>query len=331
MTTAKQNFNFQKIIAITGTLLFIVKLAAWYLTNSVAIMTDALESTVNVSSAFIGLYSLYVSTRPRDTRHPYGHGKVEFISAAIEGTLISVAGLLIIYEAVKNFLEPQPIGKIDYGIILISITAGINYLVGALAVKKGQKNKSLALIASGKHLQSDTYSTIGIIAGLILLLLTKIAWLDSAVALIFAFLIIYTGYRIIHDSLRGIMDEADETLIGKMVGLLEANRSENWIDLHNLRIIKYGITLHLDCHLTVPWYLNVHEAHQEIDNINKLVSENFRESIELFVHTDGCLDYSCGICQKQQCSARQTLFRRKVDWTVKNISDNQKHKAECSW
>ncbi|HWQ25263.1 MAG TPA: cation diffusion facilitator family transporter [Chlorobaculum sp.] len=328
MTAAKQNFNFQKIVAGTGVLLFIVKLGAWYLTNSVAILTDALESTVNVTSAFIGLYSLYVSAKPKDVHHPYGHGKVEFISAAIEGTLISLAGLLIIYEAVKNFMEPQPIGKLDYGIILISITAIINYLVGTLAVKQGKNNNSLALIASGKHLQSDTYSTIGIIVGLILLFITRMAWLDSAVALVFAFLIVYTGFRIIRDSLRGIMDEADEALLAEMVGLLEANRSENWIDLHNMRIIKYGSTLHLDCHLTVPWYLNVHEAHREIDNLNKVVNEKFGQSIELFVHTDGCLDYSCGICQKQACPMRQKPFKLKVDWTVKNISDNQKHKSD---
>ncbi len=327
MTTAKQNYNFQKIITITGVLLFLIKLAAWYLTNSVAILTDALESTVNVVSAFIGLYSLYLSAKPKDSQHPYGHGKVEFISAAIEGTLISAAGLLIIYEAAKNIHNPQPIGQLDYGILLITVTAIINYLVGALAVKKGQKNNSLALVASGKHLQSDTYSTIGIIIGLILLYFTKMTWLDSAVALLFALLIVVTGYRIIRDALRGIMDEADEDLLKKMVDLLEANRGSNWVDLHNLRIIKYGSTLHLDCHLTVPWYLNVHEAHQEIDKLNSLVNNNFGGSIELFVHTDGCLDFSCAICQKTECSVRHAPFIQKIKWTVKNISSNKKHQA----
>ncbi|EAT58447.1 cation diffusion facilitator family transporter [Chlorobium ferrooxidans] len=327
MSTAKQNFNFQKIVAVTGVLLFLIKMAAWYLTNSVAILTDALESTVNVTSAFIGLYSLYVSAKPKDTSHPYGHGKVEFISAAIEGALISAAGLLIIYEAVKGLGNPRQIGQLDFGIYLISATAVINYLVGAVAVKKGLKNNSLALVASGKHLQSDTYSTIGIIVGLILLFFTKIAWLDSAVALLFALLIVFTGYKIIRDSLRGIMDEADEALLEKMVQILQINRGENWVDLHNLRIIKYGSTLHLDCHLTVPWYLNVHEAHEEIDRLNQLVSTEFGESIELFVHTDGCLDYSCEICRKEGCSARQSPFREKVEWTVNNISSNQKHRA----
>ncbi|MBZ4219037.1 MAG: cation diffusion facilitator family transporter [Chlorobium sp.] len=327
MTKAKQNYNFQKIVVVTGVVLFVAKLLAWYLTNSVAILTDALESTVNVTSGFIGLYSLYISAKPKDTHHPYGHGKIEFISAAIEGTLIACAGLLIIYEAAKNLGDPQPVAQLDYGILLISATALINYVVGALAVKKGKENNSLALVASGKHLQSDTYSTIGIIIGLIILFLTKVAWLDSAVALIFALLIVYTGYKIIRDSLRGIMDEADEELLGKMVSLLQANRGAEWIDLHNLRIIKYGSTLHLDCHLTVPWYLNVHEAHLEIDKLNKLVNDNFGGSIELFVHTDGCLDFSCEICTNEGCAVRKALFKHTVEWTVKNISDDHKHNA----
>jgi divalent metal cation (Fe/Co/Zn/Cd) transporter len=123
------------------------------------------------------------------------------------------------------------------------------------------------------------------------------------------------------------MDEADEELLGKMVGLLQANRRDEWIDLHNLRIIKYGSTLHLDCHLTVPWYLNVNEAHQEIDRLNKLVNADFGGSIELFVHTDGCLDFSCEICQKKDCTVRKAMFKQTLEWTVKNISDNYKHNA----
>ncbi len=331
MTKAQQNYNFQKIVAVTGVVLFVIKMGAWYLTNSVAILTDALESTVNVTSAFIGLYSLYISAKPKDSHHPYGHGKVEFISAAIEGTLIACAGLLIIYEAIKNLLgTPAPIGKLDYGILLITATAVINYVVGAIAVKKGGQNNSLALVASGKHLQSDTYSTIGIILGLILLYVTKMLWLDSVVALLFALLIVYTGYKIIRDSLRGIMDEADEELLKKMVDLLEAHRPQEWIDLHNMRIIKYGSTLHLDCHLTVPWYLNVHEAHLEIDKLNRLVNESFGETIELYVHTDGCLDFSCEICEKEGCSVRKAEFRRRVEWKVENVSNNHKHNASLT-
>jgi len=325
LQTSKQNLRIQKIITAIAILLFVVKIIAWYSTNSIAILTDALESIVNVIAALIGLYSLYLSAKPKDYDHPYGHGKAEFISAAIEGTLIAVAGFIIIYEAITNLLHPHTLKQLDYGISLVAATAVINYVAGVICLRVGKKNNSLALVASGKHLQADTWSTVGIIAGLILLVATKINWIDSAVALIFSFVIIYTGYKIIRKSIAGIMDEADEELLKKMVIMLNGNRKENWIDLHNLRIIKYGGTLHLDCHLTVPWYLNVHEAHTEIDELSTLVKKEFGESMELFVHSDGCLDFSCAICTKTACTVRKHWFEKKVEWTMTNISSNNKH------
>jgi cation diffusion facilitator family transporter len=328
LQTTQQNLRLQKIITAIAFVLFAIKIVAWYLTNAVAILTDALESVVNVVAGLIGVYSLYVSAKPKDYDHPYGHGKAEFISAAVEGTLITVAGLVIIYEAITNLLHPHIIQKLDYGIILVASTAIINYAAGAYCIKTGTKNNSLALIASGRHLQSDTWSTLGIIAGLLLIWFTKIPWMDSAVAMLFAVIIIYIGYKIVRSSIAGIMDEADETLLKKLVVTLNANRKENWIDLHNLRIIKYGTTIHLDCHLTVPWYLNVHEAHIEIDSLSALVKNEYGESVELFVHSDGCLDFSCAICLKQNCTVRKHDFANKIEWTIKNISSNNKHRAK---
>ena len=325
MEKAQHNLKVQKLIAIISIILFIAKIIAWQLTDSVAILTDALESIVNVIAGLIGVYSLYVSAKPKDYDHPYGHGKVEFISAAIEGTLITVAGFVIIYEGINNLLHPHTIKKLDYGIILVAATAVINYVAGFFCIKTGKKNNSLALIASGKHLQSDTWSTAGIIAGLLLMLFTKIYWIDSAVAILFSLIIIYTGYKIVRSSVAGIMDEADEEILKKLVVLLNANRKENWVDLHNVRVIKYGATLHLDCHLTVPWYLNVHEAHKEIDLLSALVKNEFGESVELFVHSDGCLDFSCAVCSKSECTVRKHAFEKKVAWTMNNISSNNKH------
>ena len=325
MQKANQNLRLQQIVTVIGIVLFVAKIIAWYLTSSVAILTDALESVVNIIAAFIGVYSLYISAKPKDTDHPYGHGKAEFISAAVEGALVAVAGFVIIYEAIDNFIHPHTIQKLDYGIILVAATAVINYFTGEVCVRTGKKNNSLALISSGKHLQSDTYSTMGIIAGLILIYFTKIWWLDGVVAILFAFIIIFTGYKIVRTSVAGIMDEADDALIKKMVQTLNTNRRENWIDLHNLRLIKYGSTLHLDCHLTVPWYLNVHEAHKEIDALSELARKEFDESIELFVHSDGCLDFSCSICTKQACNVRKYPFEKRIDWTIENISSDRKH------
>lgn len=325
MKAAQQNLNVQKWIAIVSVLLLAVKFIAYYSTYSVAILTDALESIVNVAAGFIGLFSLYVAAKPRDLNHPYGHGKAEFLSAAVEGTLIGTAGVIIMYKAVQNLLYPVALHQIDYGIWLVAATALVNFIMGFLCLRTGKKNGSLALIASGRHLQSDTWSTFGIIAGLILLYFTGYKWIDSVVAILFGIYIIYTGYTILRRSIAGIMDEADTKLLTQMVELLNANRRENWVDLHNLRVIKYGNVLHVDCHLTIPWYLNIHEGHKEVDALAFLIRKEFGESLELFVHSDGCLPFSCRICKKENCTERKNNFVSQVTWTLENISQNKKH------
>ena len=323
--TGQQNLRVQKWVAFLSVFLLAVKLIAYYITHSVSILTDALESIVNVVAGFIGLYSLFIAAKPRDRDHPYGHGKAEFISAAIEGTMIGSAGAIILYKAIQSLIHPVALHKIDYGIILIAITAAVNFVVGFFCLRTGKKNNSAALIASGKHLQSDTISTAGIIAGLLLLYFTGYGWIDGAVAMVFGGFIMITAYRIVRSSIAGIMDEADMKLLNRMVNVLHASRKENWVDLHNLRVIKYGNILHVDCHLTVPWYLNVHEAHKEIDALSAPIRKEFGESLELFVHSDGCLPFQCPICIKQDCSVRQHNFEKQIAWTLENISKNKKH------
>lgn len=306
-------------------LLFAAKIIAYHFTHSLAILTDALESIVNVIAGFIGLYSLYVAAKPRDLDHPYGHGKAEFVSAAAEGGLIVAAGIMIIYETALNIIEENPLQKLDTGLWLVGITALVNYIAGTFCFRIGKANNSLALQASGKHLQIDTYSTLAIIGGLVLILLTGFSWLDKLIAFLMSLLIIYNGYKIIRSSLAGIMDEADTELLNRFIKVLNENRQENWVDLHNLRVIKYGSLLHIDCHFTVPWYLNVHEAHREIDALSGLIKQRFGDAIELFVHTDGCLPFSCSICTKQDCAVRQHPFKQRLEWTLQNVISDKKH------
>jgi cation diffusion facilitator family transporter len=330
LESAKQNIRIQKWVAILSVTLLSIKLVAYYLTHSVSVLTDALEGIVNVVAGFFGLYSLNLSAKPRDADHPYGHGKIEFISAAVEGVMIVVAGVLIIVESLRNLVNPTVINQLDLGILLISVTAIANYVVGSICIRTGKKNKSLALEASGKHLQSDTYTTAGILVALALIYLTNIQWLDSAVALIFSLFILYTGFKILRSSLAGIMDERDHTLLSQLITMADKNRSSNWVDLHNLRIIKYGSVLHIDCHLTVPWYLNVHEAHAEIDKLGKIIRDEFGDSVEFFVHSDGCLPIGCPVCIKEDCPVRHHIFAKRVQWTVKNVESNLKHNIETT-
>ncbi|MBD3615218.1 MAG: cation transporter [Gracilimonas sp.] len=328
MNKAKENIRVQWFIVTVAVVLFVIKITAWYLTNSVAILTDGLESIVNVISGFIGLYSLYLSAKPKDANHPYGHGKVEFISAGIEGTLITIAGLLIVFEAAESFINPAPLQSLDTGIILIAISAVINYGFGWWAYRTGKRNESLALQASGRHLQTDTYTTIGIIAGLVLIRFTHILWLDGAVAIIFAVFIMQTGFRILREAVAGIMDESDEQLLADLITYLHKHRDPKWVDLHNLRIIKYGRTLHTDCHLTLPWYLTVKEAHAELDKIEALITRKFGDRIEVFIHTDYCMEFSCRLCQMENCEVRQHPFEKEIIWTVENVASDGKHRIE---
>jgi cation diffusion facilitator family transporter len=327
---ARQNIRIQRWVLSISIVLFTAKLVAYYLTNSVAVLTDALESIVNVVAGIIGLYSLNLSAKPRDTDHPYGHGKIEFLSAAVEGVMIIVAGILISIEAIKQLIEPSPLRSIDIGILIVAFTAVVNFFTGTICLRTGNRNQSLALLATGRHLHSDTYSTIGIIIGLGLIYFTGLLWLDSAVALLFSAIIIYTGIRIIRKSVAGIMDERDKALMEQFVTIADTNRRKNWVDIHNVRIIKYGSTLHVDSHLTVPWYLNVHEAHDEVEKLGEIVSQQFGQSIELFVHSDGCLPISCPICIKDDCPVRHHDFERRIRWTVQNIQADEKHHVDTA-
>ena len=325
LTRIKENLRLQRIIILVAVILFIVKLVAWFMTSSLAILTDALESIVNIVAGFLGLYSLNLSAKPKDADHPYGHGKVEFLSAGVEGSLVIIAGFFIIYKAVQSFFYPHEIAKLDFGIYLIAFTAIVNFIVGRVCILTGKRNHSLQLIAGGKHLVTDTYSTSAILVGLVVIYYTGYIFIDSLIACVVAVIIIYTGYKIVRVSIAGIMDEADEKLLKDIVLLLNKNRQENWIDLHNMRIIKYGSTLHCDCHLTVPWYLNVIEAHHEIEALATLIKNEFGEAVELFVHSDPCRDYSCKICSKQNCMVRQHEFEKRITWTIENISRDAKH------
>ncbi len=325
MQTARYNLKVQKWITALSVVLFMAKFIAYFLTNSLAILSDALESIVNILAGIIGLYSLYVASKPSDVDHPYGHGKAEFVSAAAEGGLIVAAGIIIVYETILNFINHKQVSSLDSGIILIAATAFLNFIAGFICLRIGKQNSSPALQASGKHLQTDTYSTLAVIAGLFVMSFTKMYFIDKLIAIAMSFFIIRSGYLIIRKSMAGIMDQQDMDLLQELVILLNNNRRKNWIDLHNLRVIKYGRQLHIDCHLTVPWYLNVHEAHDEIDDFTKLIRNRFNDTIEFFVHTDGCLSFSCRICNKENCPVRQQVFEQKVGWNLDNLMKDQKH------
>lgn len=321
-----RSISIQKQLVAFTIIQFIVKIVAWYFTHSVSILTDALESIINIIGSIVGFFALYIALKPKDRNHPYGHGKIEFLSAAFEGFLIGSAGLIIIYDAIINLKVANEVHALDIGIIIVFISAALNFLYAYKIIEEGKTLNSVQLISSGEHLKTDGLSTLGVLLGLVIMYFTKWYYLDSIIAIIFSVFLIITSFKIIKNSLSGILDETDEELLDEVVTLLEKARNDNWIDLHNLRIIKFGSKLHFDCHLTVPYYLNVNEAHEEVKKLEKIVTDEYREAVEMFVHTDGCEHFSCKICSLQNCKVRQHEFVQKITWSKEVVLENNKHK-----
>lgn len=325
MLRQNHNLRLQVNTLAIGAVIMAGKFVAYFLTHSNTILTDALESIVNIAAGIMGVYSLYLAAKPKDADHPYGHGKVEFISASVEGTLIAATGLMMIVKSTINFFQPSQLSNLDIGLYITSAAGLLNYLLGWRLVSQGTKTDSITLIASGKHLKSDAYTTIGVLAGLAVLYFTGFNWLDNALAMAMGGLIIYTGIGILRRSVAGIMDEADTDLLVDVIKIVNDNRKPAWVDIHNMRIIKYGSSLHVDCHITLPWYLTIKEAHAEVEAVDKLISEHYPQGVEFFIHTDGCIKTSCKICQVADCKERKHPFENKMDWSLDNVMQNKKH------
>jgi len=332
---AVENYKLQRYVVLLSGIILVTKFTAWLLTQSVALFTDALESIINVAAGIIGLYALYLSAKPRDFDHPYGHGRAEFLSATVEGAMISIAGVIILIEAVRRILNPlDEIPNLEIGLMLVFATAIANISVGTVAVRKGKRNRSQALVASGKHLQSDSYSSFGIIAGLLILyLLTMfteydVMWIDGAVALIFGAIILFVGVSVVKRSMDGIMDKVDIELLTQMVGTLSDNRRDAWIDIHNLKMVKHGPTMHIDMHVTMPWYMTVKEQRNEVCKLIELIRESYGETAELCVTSDPCDTSLCASC-RYECPERKDKFVNTVQWNINNLSNDVYHTERC--
>lgn len=306
-------------------ILMLAKFGAYFLTHSNAILTDAAESIVNVLASSFAFYSIYLATLPKDENHPYGHGKVEFFSAFVEGTLIGIAGLIIIFKSSYDLIFPREIFQLMEGAIIIGITGLINLFIGYYLINTGKKHRSLTLEADGRHLLTDAVTSAGLVAGIILIKITEIYWLDSVISILLGFYIVYSGYKLTRRSVGGLMDESNIELVKTIVDILQQNRQDSWIDVHNLRAQQYGSDLHIDCHITLPYYYDLNKVHQEISDIDKLINGNADHSTELFIHADPCLPECCNYCKLKNCHVRQEPFRAEIGWNIENATKNKKH------
>jgi cation diffusion facilitator family transporter len=322
----REKSNWIRISFVVSFLLLIIKFYSFYITNSTAILTDALESIVNVVAAGFATYSIFLSSRPRDDNHPYGHGKIEFFSAGVEGTLIILAGIFICYQSVYNLFFPKELEKLLEGVLLVSFAGTVNGVLGFILFNKGKKLNSLTLEASGRHLITDTLSSFLLVFGVLIIYLTGYEFLDSIIAIIFSFYIVYSGYGLVRRSVGGLMDEADPLAVESTVRVINQNRKISWIDIHNMRVQQYGGDRHIDLHLTLPYYLDLKQVHNEVEELEKVLENDWPGDMEVFVHSDPCIpEKCCHYCQIQDCPVRKVPLDTKIEWTASNMSKNQKH------
>ncbi|MBK1439295.1 cation transporter [Parapedobacter sp. ISTM3] len=308
-----------------GVVLMLTKFTAYLLTNSNAILTDAMESIVNVVASGFAFYSIHLSARPKDQNHPYGHGKVEFFSVFLEGGLIFIAGVLILGKAVYNIFLPEPLGNLLEGIGLVALTGIVNFALGTYMVKQSKLLNSLTLQADGKHLQTDAYSTAGLLVGLFIIYVTGMAWIDVVLSIGLGLYILFSGYNLLRKSIAGLMDESDMKLVGDVAAVLQRYRRDDWIDVHNLRVQRYGHELHIDCHVTLPNYYDLNKVHDEVSAIDQLINRGLHANAELFIHADPCVPACCHYCRVKNCPIRSEASRVDIVWDKRIISKNEKH------
>jgi len=301
------------------------KFAAYFITSSNAILTDAAESIVNVLASAFAFYSIYLSARPKDSNHPYGHGKVEFFSMFVEGILILLAGVLIIFKSTYSLFYPSKVEELFDGTLIIAITGIFNFALGQYMVKQGQKLKSISLYADGRHLQTDAYSSAGLVAGLLLIYFTGEYYFDSILSIVMGLYIIFNGYKLVRKSVGGLMDESDVQKLEGVIAILNENRRDGWIDVHNLRGQSYGHELHIDCHVTLPYYFDLNKVHDEISEIDTLVNQKGFANTEFFIHADPCLPQCCHYCRMPHCDVRTEPHSKNIVWTTEIVTMNRKH------
>lgn len=330
MGASRSNLRVQAVVLLAGLVLMAVKFAAWRITGSNIALSDALESIVNVAAGGFAMYSLFLAAKPRDREHPYGHGKVEFISAFLEGSMVGLAGLLIIYRAAEAWLTGVEVEALGSGIALIAFAGLTNGALGMILRTRGKRTHSLTMEASGTHLLSDAWTSAAAVTGLVAIHFTGTHALDSIFAIGIALFILWQGVQIVRRSIGGIMDETDMAVAAELVRIIDEERKPAWIDLHNFRVIKFGSTLHIDCHATLPWYFTLECAHEEISELDALVNRSSGREVEFFIHMDPCVPASCPVCSIADCPVRKAPFRKQVKWTLATVLTDKKHGMEAA-
>lgn len=306
---------------VIGVLVLGIKFWAYWMTRSQAIFSDALESIVNVVAAAIGIAVIRLASKPADKDHPYGHGKIEFFSAAFEGGLITFAAIVICVEIAKSATSGSEIRELDSGLIISAVAGLINLVLGLYLKNVGTKQSSIALKASGQHLISDFLTTVAVVVGIFLIKFTGLLWIDSVVAGVIAIQLGFTGLRLVSTSVGGLMDAEDKSLIGQIGALFDKHLISGIIRIHHTRVIRSGRYYHVDAHVVVPEFWNVMTAHDETQRFSQQIFNSNSFEGEFHFHIDPCQRAYCRACDLENCPVRAIPFEKRIPFSLEELVD----------
>jgi len=315
---------------VIATLILAANYQAYRMTGSTAVLSDALESIVNVLAAVFALGGLIFAGRPADRNHPYGHGKIEFFSAAFEGGLIAFASILIVYEAVRTLVSGPDVRQIGAGLLIVFGSGLVNLALGIYLVRTGRRYVSLTLVADGQHVLADVWTSAGVIVGLALVQLTGRVWLDPLVALLVALWLMLTGVRLVRHAAGGLLDEEDPLLLKRVLDALQKYVGGGVIRVHHLRAIRSGRFQHVEAHLVVPEFWSVERAHDLSEDVAARVMRDLGAEGEMVFHTDPCHRVYCVTCDLEDCPIRREPFLKLTPLTLEEVVQPDMPRAGAS-
>lgn len=262
------------------------KAGGYYITESTTALSDALESIIHILAVAFVYYGFLLSTKPADDKHLYGHERVEFLSVGIEGAVIILAGITIIYESIDHYLFGHSLKNINSGIILISIAGGINFLLGSYLVKVGRKENNMMVVSNGKHTLTDVWTSAGVVATLIIIKFTGWAVLDSVVGFLLALYIMYEGFKLLRYSVDGLMDSKDPRVDKAILTVLDGELPGSMSSYHHLRHRTTGSTTWIELHALFATQVSLKQAHDEATNLERALIDAVKGDVIVTIHLE---------------------------------------------
>jgi len=315
----KSRFRAISLSLFISIVLMAAKFYAYRLTGSSAILSDALESIINVVASAFALGSVFLASIPPDESHPYGHGKIEYFSAGFEGALIILAATGIFKTGWSHIFHPQQLLQLEEGLLILLGASLINLLLGIKLIRVGRLTRSIALIADGKHVLTDVYTSVGVLLGLLLVHLTGWYWMDGVIACSVGINILVSGGNLLRESIAGLMDASEPDLLEDISTLLAEHRKDIWTDVHQLRAWRSGNLIHIDFHLILPREFSLEQAHCEGKEIEYLINAHFQGNTSVLIHLDPCTEPDCPLCSLDRCKRRSQDLKKLIYWTRETL------------